>query len=108
MSFLTQEEQLGPLSKDHIAAYLAKRGIDEPYDRVSTFFTELFGTAYKFFGDSAATDHIELEGDFGAGRALVRYYRGGDLHAALLTGQSEEREGELQERIRSDALAATA
>ncbi|TML90429.1 MAG: FAD-dependent oxidoreductase [Actinobacteria bacterium] len=83
-------------------------GIDEPYDRVSTFFTELFGTAYKFFGDSAATDHIELEGDFRDGRAVVRYYRGGDLHAALLTGQSEEREGELQERIRSDALAATA
>jgi type II secretory pathway predicted ATPase ExeA len=30
VSFLTQEELLGPLSKDHIAAYLAKRGIDEP------------------------------------------------------------------------------
>jgi len=30
VSFLTQEEQLGPLSKDHIAAYLAKRSIEEP------------------------------------------------------------------------------
>jgi 3-phenylpropionate/trans-cinnamate dioxygenase ferredoxin reductase subunit len=83
-------------------------GADEPYDRVSTFFTELFGTAYKFFGDSAETDRVELEGDFRDGRAVVRYYRGSDLRAALLTGQSEEGEAELQERIRSDALAATA
>jgi 3-phenylpropionate/trans-cinnamate dioxygenase ferredoxin reductase subunit len=83
-------------------------GLDEPYARVSTFFTELFGTVYKFLGDSAETDRVELEGDFRDGRAVVRYYRGKELRAALLTGQSEDREAELQERIRGDALAAPA
>jgi NADPH-dependent 2,4-dienoyl-CoA reductase/sulfur reductase-like enzyme len=84
-------------------------GHDEPYDRVSTFFTELFGTSYKFFGDSTDADRLELEGDFRAGAAVLRYLRGGDeLRAALLTGQSDAREAELQERIRADALAGRA
>jgi hypothetical protein len=38
----------------------------------------------------------------------VRYLHGKELRAALLTGQSEEREADLQELIRRDALVARA
>jgi NADPH-dependent 2,4-dienoyl-CoA reductase/sulfur reductase-like enzyme len=78
------------------------------YDRVSTFFTEIFGTAYKFFGDATGTQRHKLEGSFQDGHAVLRYFEGDRLRAALLTGQSEDEEAELETRIRSDALAGSA
>ena len=83
-------------------------GEDLSYDRVSTFFTEIFGTAYKFFGDATGTDRQELDGSFHDGRAIIRYFEGDRLGAALLTGQTKDEEAELETRIRTDALTANA
>jgi 3-phenylpropionate/trans-cinnamate dioxygenase ferredoxin reductase subunit len=80
-------------------------GEDLAYDRVSTFFTEIFGTAYKFFGDATGAQRQELEGSFVDGRAVIRYFKGDRLRAALLTGQTDAEEVELEARIRKDALA---
>ena len=78
-------------------------GSDERYDTVSTFFTEIFGTSYKVFGDSSGADDLVLEGDFASGVAVLHYLSGGARVAALLTGQSEEREEELKRAIRERA-----
>lgn len=78
------------------------------YDRVSTFFTEIFGTAYTFFGDDTGTDRQELDGSFSDGRAVIRYFAGDRLRAALLTGQTKDEEAELEARIRTDAVATHA
>ncbi len=75
------------------------------YDAVSSFFTELFGTTYKVFGDSEGTDELVQEGEFADGAAVIRYLRGGQPVAALLTGQSEEREAGLKDEIRRAAQA---
>jgi NADPH-dependent 2,4-dienoyl-CoA reductase/sulfur reductase-like enzyme len=76
-------------------------GEDAPYDKVSTFFTEIFGRVYKVFGDASETDEQRLEGSFDDGEAIVYYLAGGRLRATLHTGQSEEREAELLEQIRN-------
>ena len=78
-------------------------GSDEAYDAVSTFFTEIFGTSYKVFGDSTGADDLVLEGDFADGAAVLHYLSNGARVAALLTGQSEEREDELKQAIRERA-----
>ena len=44
-------------------------GGDDRYDVVSTFFTELFGTTYKVFGDTEGTDALEQDGNFAQGEA---------------------------------------
>jgi len=78
-------------------------GEDVSYDRVSAFFTELFGTVYRFFGDDEGADRQELEGSFADGRAALRYFDGHRLRAALATGLSDEEQEELEGRIRHDA-----
>jgi 3-phenylpropionate/trans-cinnamate dioxygenase ferredoxin reductase component len=80
-------------------------GGDEGYDVVSAFFTELFGTTYKVFGDTEGAEELVQEGDFADGACVIRYLRAGKPVAALLTGQSEEREAELKEEIRQAAAA---
>jgi NADPH-dependent 2,4-dienoyl-CoA reductase/sulfur reductase-like enzyme len=88
---------------NQLGAILA--GGDERYDTVSSFFTEVFGTTYKVFGDTELGEEQRVEGDFADGAAVVRYLRDGRLVAALLTGQSEEAEAELKEEIRQEAVA---
>jgi NADPH-dependent 2,4-dienoyl-CoA reductase/sulfur reductase-like enzyme len=83
-------------------------GEDISYDRVSAFFTELFGTVYRFFGNSRGADRQELEGSFADGRAIVRYFDGDLLRAALATGLSEEEQNELETAIREAAWAPAA
>ena len=78
-------------------------GSDERYDTVSAFFTEIFGVSYKVFGDSTDADELVQEGDFADGVAVVHYLHDGGRVAALLTGQSEEREAELKQAIRERA-----
>jgi 3-phenylpropionate/trans-cinnamate dioxygenase ferredoxin reductase subunit len=75
-------------------------GGDDRYDVVSAFFTELFGTTYRVFGDPEGTEELAQEGDLADGAAVIRYLREGRMIAALLTGQTEEREIELKEEIR--------
>ncbi len=78
-------------------------GSDEAYDVVSSFFTEIFGTSYKVFGDSHGADELVQEGGFGAGPTVVHYLSDGKRVAALVTGQTEERETELKQAIRERA-----
>jgi NADPH-dependent 2,4-dienoyl-CoA reductase/sulfur reductase-like enzyme len=78
-------------------------GRDGGYDIVSAFFTELFGTTYRVFGDTTGADELVQEGDFAEGAAVLHYLSGGRRIAALLTGQTEERENELKEAIRERA-----
>ena len=73
------------------------------YDRVSSFFTELFGTVYRFFGDSTGMDRQEVEGSFADGRAIVSYFEGERLRAALTTGLVDAEQQEIEARIREDA-----
>jgi len=78
-------------------------GADERYDNVSSFFSEQFGHTFKLFGDTYQHDATDLEGDFASGGAVLRYLRGGEVVAALATGQEEETEAALKEEIRAGA-----
>jgi hypothetical protein len=78
-------------------------GENVSYDRVSAFFTELFGTTYRFFGDSVGTDRQEVDGSFPDARAIVRYFEGDRLRAALTTGLADQEHQELEGRIRDEA-----
>ncbi len=57
-----------------------RRGREDPrrrrrgYDTVSSFFTELFGKAFRVFGELRG--ETEIEGSFESGRAIVRYRPG--------------------------------
>jgi 3-phenylpropionate/trans-cinnamate dioxygenase ferredoxin reductase component len=80
---------------------LGKRlaGEDASYDTLSTFFTEVFGTTIKVFGDGVKPDEIVTEDGFSLEQGLAWYVRGGRVEGALLIGQSEEREAELKELL---------
>ncbi|HEU6444489.1 MAG TPA: FAD/NAD(P)-binding oxidoreductase [Gaiellaceae bacterium] len=79
-------------------------GADGGYDRVSEFFTEIFGITIKVFGDAARDAQVVVRGSL----------RDNDLHAlyadeneevvgALSVGQSEEVEELLRQQIRRRA-----
>ncbi len=74
------------------------------YDQVSAFFTELFGTTFRVIGEPRGD--TEIEGSFGAGRAIVRYRLGARLIGALVTGLEDDEIDELKTAIR-DAAAAS-
>jgi 3-phenylpropionate/trans-cinnamate dioxygenase ferredoxin reductase component len=78
-------------------------GADDRYDKVSSFFSEQFGHTFKLFGDTTGHDEKALDGDFGAGAAILRYLRGGSVVAALVTGQDEAAEAALDAEIRAGA-----
>src|SRR5215211_2983823 len=69
------------------------------FDTVSTFFTEVFGTTFKVFGDITRSDEITTRGSFADGKAIAYYLDGGRLVGALLTGQDEETEQQLKDAI---------
>jgi NADPH-dependent 2,4-dienoyl-CoA reductase/sulfur reductase-like enzyme len=79
------------------------------YDTVSSFFSEVFGTRIKVFGDVSVFDEIETDGSLAAGRLLVSYGRAGELVGVLTAGQTDELEGVVEELIAEraplDALA---
>jgi 3-phenylpropionate/trans-cinnamate dioxygenase ferredoxin reductase subunit len=80
---------------------LGKRlaGEDARYDTLSTFFTEVFGTTIKVFGDAVKPDEVITEDGFSLEQGLAWYVRGGLVEGALLIGQGEEREAELKELL---------
>jgi 3-phenylpropionate/trans-cinnamate dioxygenase ferredoxin reductase component len=80
-------------------------GEDLRYDIVSAFFSEEFGKSFKAFGDAAGHDSTELEGDFGGESAVLRFRKGGQVLAAVLTGQDEAGEEALKAEIRAGAAA---
>jgi 3-phenylpropionate/trans-cinnamate dioxygenase ferredoxin reductase subunit len=80
-------------------------GEESRYDVVSTFFTEVFGLVVKVFGDTSRAEVARVDGDFRDGKAVAYYVEDGTLAAATLTGQDEDFENELKDRIcRHDPL----
>jgi NADPH-dependent 2,4-dienoyl-CoA reductase/sulfur reductase-like enzyme len=83
-------------------------GADVAYDTVSSFFSEVFGTTIKVFGDVSRFDWRGAEGSLASGQFLASYGDGGRLVGAIAVGQSAELEALLKdliaERAPTDAL----
>jgi NADPH-dependent 2,4-dienoyl-CoA reductase/sulfur reductase-like enzyme len=84
-------------------------GADAEYDTVSSFFSEVFGTTIKVFGDTSHAVQLTAEGAIDSGNFLASFGRGDRLVGAISVGQSEELEALLKdliaERSPTDALA---
>ena len=79
-------------------------GADGGYDRVSEFFTEIFGTTIKVFGDAKRDSQVVVHGSLGDEDLYVLY--GDDEEetiGALSVGQSEEVEELLKQQVRAHA-----
>ena len=83
-------------------------GQEAPYDMVSAFFTELFGTTFKVFGDTTGHDELVMHGDFRDGAAIGFYLRDGRIVGTVLSGQESDTEDQLKELIRTRAPLAEA
>jgi NADPH-dependent 2,4-dienoyl-CoA reductase/sulfur reductase-like enzyme len=73
------------------------------YDTVSSFFSEVFGTTVKVFGDVARFDALTTNGSLASGSMLTTYGEGGRLVGALTVGAGDEREALLTELIAAQA-----
>jgi 3-phenylpropionate/trans-cinnamate dioxygenase ferredoxin reductase component len=78
------------------------------YDSVSSFFSEVFGTTIKVFGDTSQAAQLSVDGSLEAG-FLATYGAEGRLVGAISVGQSEQLEALLKdliaERSPADVLA---
>ena len=83
-------------------------GQDGGYDTVSSFFSEVFGTTIKVFGDTNAGVSLAAGGSLESG-LLAGYGNGGRLVGAISVGQAEETEALVKdliaERAPADAVA---
>jgi 3-phenylpropionate/trans-cinnamate dioxygenase ferredoxin reductase component len=79
-------------------------GAEGGYDQVSSFFSEVFGTTIKAFGDVSRFDTLKTEGSLDDG-FLATYGDRGRLVGAVTVGQSEELEALVQEVIGERAPA---
>jgi hypothetical protein len=77
----------------------AAAGAGGGYDAVSSFFSEVFGTTVKVFGDVSRFGELATEGSLASGTLLTRYGDRGRLVGALTVGQSEELETLLADLI---------
>lgn len=73
------------------AAGMVLAGALEGYDTVSSFFSEVFDTTIRVFGDTAHFDELREEGTL-AGGFHATYGDRGRLVGAITVGQSEELE----------------
>jgi 3-phenylpropionate/trans-cinnamate dioxygenase ferredoxin reductase subunit len=80
---------------------LAGRG--NGYDTVSSFFSEVFGTIVKVFGDVSRFDALTTEGSLASGTLLTSYGESGRLVGALTVGASDELETLLKDLIAAQA-----
>ena len=84
-------------------------GADGGFDHVSTFFSEVFGTTIKAFGDVGRFDTLRTEGTLPEG-FLAAYGNEGRFVGAVTAGQGEELEALvtelIAERAPADALEA--
>jgi NTE family protein len=73
------------------------------YDTVSSFFSEIFGTTVKVFGDVSRFDELATEGSLMSGTLLTSYGDGGRLVGALTVGAGDELEIVLKDLIAEHA-----
>ena len=83
----------------------ALAGQGTKYDRVSTFFTEVFGITIRVFGDTSQADDSTYDGSLADGKALGLYLERGRITGAVLTGQDDATEERLTQLIRDRAPA---
>ncbi|MDQ3777524.1 MAG: hypothetical protein M3310_01450, partial [Actinomycetota bacterium] len=74
------------------------------YDSVSSFFSEVFGTTIKVFGDVSRFDTLTSEGSLADG-FLATYGKQGRLVGALTVSQRDELETLVKELIAERAPA---
>ncbi len=88
-----------------VGKILAGRG--DGYDTVSSFFSEVFGTTIKVFGDTSHAEQLAADGSLEDG-FLAGYGDRGRLVGAISVGQSDELEALVKaliaERAPADAL----
>jgi NTE family protein len=79
-------------------------GADGGYDKVSEFFTEIFGITIRVFGDARRDAQVSVHGSL-RDRDLYALYadENEEVIAALSVGQSEEIEELLKQQIRTRA-----
>jgi NADPH-dependent 2,4-dienoyl-CoA reductase/sulfur reductase-like enzyme len=73
------------------------------YDTVSSFFSEVFGTTVKVFGDVSRFDELTTEGSLRSGALLTSYGDSGRLVGALTVGAGDELETLLKDLISEHA-----
>lgn len=78
-------------------------GADGGYDRVSEFFTEVFGITIKVFGDARRDAQVVVHGSLEDGMFALYGDEREEVIGALSAGQPEEIEELLKEQIRSHA-----
>jgi 3-phenylpropionate/trans-cinnamate dioxygenase ferredoxin reductase subunit len=78
-------------------------GLGSGYDTVSSFFSEVFGTTVRVFGDVSRFDALTTEGSLASGALLTRYGESGRLVGALSVGASDELESLLKDLIAEHA-----
>jgi NTE family protein len=79
-------------------------GADGGYDAVSSFFSEVFGTTIKVFGDTSRFDTLATEGSLADG-FLAAYGYEERLVGVVTVGQKEELEALVEELIAERAPA---
>jgi NADPH-dependent 2,4-dienoyl-CoA reductase/sulfur reductase-like enzyme len=80
---------------------LAGRG--SGYDTVSSFFSEVFGTTVKVFGDVSRFDALTTEGSLASETLLTSYGESGHLAGVLTVGASDDFETRLKDLIAEHA-----
>jgi NADPH-dependent 2,4-dienoyl-CoA reductase/sulfur reductase-like enzyme len=78
-------------------------GSGRGYDTVSSFFSEVFGTTVKVFGDVSRFDALTREGSLASRTLLARYGESGRLVGTLTLGASDELETLLKDLIAEHA-----
>jgi NADPH-dependent 2,4-dienoyl-CoA reductase/sulfur reductase-like enzyme len=79
-------------------------GTGEGYDRISEFFTEIFGITIKVFGDARRDAQVEVHGSLLENDMYALYGdENEEVIGALSVGQSEEVENLLRQQIGSRA-----
>ena len=79
-------------------------GAEGGYDRVSEFFTEIFGITIRVFGDARRDCQVSVQGSLNDDQMYALYAdENGDIVGALSVGQPEEIENLLKERIKAHA-----
>jgi NADPH-dependent 2,4-dienoyl-CoA reductase/sulfur reductase-like enzyme len=73
------------------------------YDTVSTFFTEVFGTTIKVFGDARRDAEVVVHGSLGEGDLYALYAENDEVIGALSVGQTEDVEELLKQQIAAHA-----
>jgi NADPH-dependent 2,4-dienoyl-CoA reductase/sulfur reductase-like enzyme len=78
-------------------------GEDAACDRVSSFFTEVFGVTLNVFGDVSRFDEVRSDGSLADRALVVTYGSAGRLAAAVTVGRSKDFDNRLKRLIKERA-----